>query len=109
MAGCKHNRSMGFDYPCISCDPTPDDPKLHSIGFTFVGGRDVFHGDYGTIKEQTDEIMRNAKKYGHEPPDYVGPRSKMRSLDEITKEMATTHADVIDTATGAGKVEATLS
>lgn len=84
--GCKHNRDLGFDYPCIECDPTPDDPKLHSLGFSFVGGRDGFHGKYGTIREQTSEIMANAKKYGNEPPEYAGPRSKMRPYSELAAE-----------------------
>lgn len=107
--GCVHNRDMGFEYPCPACDPTPDDPKLHSIGFAFVGGQDMFHGNYGTIREQTDEMFKNAKKYGHEPPEYQGPRSKMRSLDEISKEMVESNPNLVDSITGEGKVEASVS
>ena len=33
--GCPHTC---YDWPCRACDDTPDDPKLHSIGFTFGVG-----------------------------------------------------------------------
>lgn len=71
MAGCAHNSDQGFDYPCIDCDPTPDDPKLHSIGFTFGnGGKQHWH-DGPTVREQREEIFNNAKRYGNEPPQPV--------------------------------------
>jgi hypothetical protein len=89
MAGCRHNIDMGFDYPCVECDPTPDDPILRSKGFSFgTAGRAQFHGDRGTLKEQTDEIMANAKRYGNEPPEYMGPRSKSRPMSELKQELA---------------------
>lgn len=85
MAGCKHNIDMGFDYPCIDCDPTPDDPILRSKGLGFgTAGRHEFHNS--TIAERTREIFANAKKYGNEPPEYVGPRSKMRPYSELAAE-----------------------
>lgn len=84
--GCVHNRDLGFNYPCIDCDPTPDDPKLHSLGWTYGGGRDAFHGDFGTLREQEREIIANAKRRNDTPPEYVGPRSKMRPYAELASE-----------------------
>jgi len=86
MAGCIHNSDLGFDYPCMDCDPTPDDPKLHSLGFTFQGGRDAFHGAFGTIREQQKEIEGNAKRRNDTEAEYVGPRSKMRPYAELAAE-----------------------
>lgn len=58
---------MGFDYPCIACDPTPDDPRLHSIGVTWpAGGKANWH-DGPTIREAQAEMFANAKRYGIEP------------------------------------------
>lgn len=71
MLGCVHNHDMGFDYPCVRCDPTPDDPRLRSISFGFgPGGREHWHNGQ-TIGEATAEIMANAKRYGIEP-EYQG-------------------------------------
>ena len=85
--GCIHNSDLGFDYPCLECDSTPDDPILRSKGFSFgTAGRDGFHGDHGTLREQQAEIMANAEKYGNEPPEYMGPRSKMRPYAELAAE-----------------------
>lgn len=63
--------------------------KVRSVGWTFAGGQDMFHGDHGTINEQTEEIFANAKKYGNEPPEYMGPRSKMRPYGDIAREVPT--------------------
>jgi hypothetical protein len=65
MTSCAHNADLGFDYPCIRCDTTPDDERLRSIGMQFTYGRTTFHGP--TIGEQTDEMFRNARKDGIEP------------------------------------------
>lgn len=65
--GCKHNASMGFDYPCIECDPTPDDPRLHSIGITWgPGGKEHWHSGLSD-RETIKEMAANAKRYGIEP------------------------------------------
>ena len=81
MAACEHNAEFGCDYPCISCDPTPDDPRLHSIGFGFgPGGKDHWHNGQ-TLREAEHEIVSNAKRYGIEP-QYMGPRSK-RTSNEV--------------------------
>lgn len=80
---CQDRIDLGFEGPCIEHDPTPDDPILRSKGITFSAGRSDFHGDHGTIRERTAEVFANAKKYGNEPPEYVGPRSKMRPYAEL--------------------------
>lgn len=59
--------------------------KIHSIGFSYAGGREQFHGT--TIKEQEREIFAKAKQYGNEPPEYLGPRSKGRSLSSMKAEL----------------------
>lgn len=46
--------------------------KVRSVGLQFTAGRDDFHGDYGTIKERTDEMFANAERYGNPPPEYAG-------------------------------------
>jgi len=60
--------------------------KVKSVGLQFTAGRSDFHGDEGTLRERQAEIMANAKKYGNEPPEYVGPRSKMRPYSELAAE-----------------------
>lgn len=72
--GCKHNHDLGFDYPCMRCDPTPDDPRLRSVGFSFgPAGREHWHSGQ-TNREWEAETIANAKRYDIEP-EYVGPRS----------------------------------
>lgn len=84
---CQDRADLGFEGPCMEHDPTPDDLVLRSKGITFgTAGRADFHGDQGTIRERTDELFANAKKYGNEPPEYVGPRSKMRPYSELAAE-----------------------
>ena len=60
--------------------------RIRSVGFSYVGGREAFHGAFGTIKEQQDEIRANAERYGNEPPEYLGPSSKMRPYSELAAE-----------------------
>lgn len=70
---CQHNADLGCDYPCIACDPTPDDPKLRSIGFGFAGGQKHWH-DGQTNREWEHEMVTNARANGIEP-EYLGSRS----------------------------------
>lgn len=84
---CQDRLDLGYVGLCIDHDPTPNDPILRSKGITFgTAGRRDFHGDHGTIKERTDEIFAKAKQYGNEPPEYTGPRSKMRPYSELAAE-----------------------
>lgn len=87
MADCEHSQHWSLDdCPGLTPEEVEIGEKIRSIGFTYAAGRDDFHGDHGTIRERTSEIMRNAKKYGNEPPEYVGPRSKMRPYAELAAE-----------------------
>lgn len=64
---CKHNADLGCDYPCIACDPTPDDERLRSIGWNFgPGGKRYWH-DGQTVREAREEIFAEAKRFGIEP------------------------------------------
>lgn len=67
MHGCAHNLEYGCDYPCIQCDPTPDDPRLHSIGFGFgPGGKEHWHNG-PSVREAQKEMFANAERYGITP------------------------------------------
>ena len=84
---CQDRLDLGYIGPCIDHDPTPDDEILRSKALTYgTAGRAAFHGDRGTLREQQAEIMANAKKYGNEQPEYLGPRSKMRPYAELAAE-----------------------
>lgn len=82
---CQDRIDLGYIGPCIDHDPTPDDEVLRSKGITFgTAGREQWHNT--TLGEQQREIFANAKKYGNEPPEYMGPRSKMRPYKELAAE-----------------------
>jgi hypothetical protein len=85
---CDHIQHHGLlTCPGLTPEERERGERYRSVGWMFSGGQDMFHGDHGTIREQTAEMFANAKKYGNEPPEYVGPRSKMRSYDDIAREV----------------------
>jgi hypothetical protein len=85
---CDHIQHHGLRRcPGLTAKERAFGEKVHSVGIHFAHGRDVFHGDYGTTKEQEREIFANAKKYGNEPPEYIGPQSKSRPLSELKAEL----------------------
>ena len=73
MADCEHSQHWSLDEcPGLSPEEIEFGEKVKSVSLNFVAscGRDQFHGP--TVKEQTDEMFANAKKYGHKPPQYEG-------------------------------------
>ncbi len=87
MADCEHSQHWSDDTcPGLTPEEEAYGEKVRSVALTFAAGRADFHGDHGTIRERTAEVFANAKKYGNEPPEYVGPRSKMLSYSELAAE-----------------------
>lgn len=83
---CDHIQHSGLaQCPGLSPSESAFAEKVRSVGLQFTAGRDQFHGR--TLREQEREIMSNAKKYGHEQPEYMGPRSKGRPLAELKSEI----------------------
>ena len=72
---CDHSQHWSLKRcPGLTAGELAFGEKVRSVGLTYAAGRADFHGDYGTIRERTDEMFANAKKYGNEPPEYVGRR-----------------------------------
>lgn len=83
---CDHIQHSGLaECPGLSPSEAAFAEKVHSVGLQFTAGREQFHGR--TIKEQEREIFAKAKQYGNPPPEYVGPRSKGRSLASMKSEL----------------------
>lgn len=75
MATCAHSQHHGSAAcPGLTPDEVAYGEKVRSISLNFVasGGQDDWHGP--TVKERTDEMFANAKKYHNQPPEYVGRR-----------------------------------
>lgn len=73
MASCEHSQHYSLDTcPGLTAAELAFGEKVRSVSLNFVGscGRDQWHG--ATVKEQTDEMFANAKKYGNPEPEYVG-------------------------------------
>ena len=84
---CDHIQHCGLlTCPGLTAEERERGERIRSVGFSYVGGREAFHGKFGTIKEQQQEIRDNAERYGNEPPEYLGPSSKMRPYSELAAE-----------------------
>lgn len=85
MDPCDHIQHHGMlKCPGLTPEEVAYGEKVKSVGLQFTAGREQFHGR--TLREQEREIFANAKKYNNEPPEYVGPRSKMRPYSELAAE-----------------------
>jgi hypothetical protein len=73
MAECEHSQHWSLDEcPGLTPEEVALGEKVRSVALNFVGcaGREDWHGP--TVKERTNEMFANAKKYGNEPPQYEG-------------------------------------
>lgn len=83
---CDHISHVGLARcPGLTAAETATAEKIRSVGLQFSYGREAFHG--ATLREQEREIHANAKRYNNSEPQYMGPRSKGRSLASMKAEI----------------------